>query len=146
MMVSHSSPNKVALIVGYAGLIPFVSLSAALVYANENHQAVFLLSLLAYGSTIISFLGAIHWGLTMREVQDNWFSLIWGVVPSILAWLSLLFADNLGLTIQFMTLWACFFIDLKRYPYFGVAPWLTLRLKLTLGASICLLIPLIIRN
>ena len=42
---------------------------------------------------IASFLGAIHWGLAMRgpaSPRAQIFPFVWGVVPSLLAWLALL--------------------------------------------------------
>ena len=41
------------------------------------------MALLGYGATIASFLGAIHWGLVMREgLAQPVPSLLWGVVPA----------------------------------------------------------------
>jgi hypothetical protein len=106
-------PSKIALILGYAGLIPFVGLSAASVLIDATHRNSLLFCLLAYGATIISFLGAIHWGLTMKDDSPSQWQLIWGVIPSLAAWLSLIFSTQLGLAIQCLMVWVCFGFDFR---------------------------------
>jgi len=138
-------PSKAALFLGYGGLIPFVGLSTLSVLMGETHQATLLLCLLAYGATIISFLGAIHWGLTMREASPHGLQLVWGVMPSLAAWLSLIFSIQTGLAIQCLMLWVCFGVDYRTYPAFNIAAWLKMRFLLTLIASLSLLTPLIHR-
>jgi hypothetical protein len=144
MQPSLSSPSLTARTIGYAGLIPFICLSALSVLLNGTHQSTMSFSLLAYGATIISFLGAIHWGLAMRDEQPDRIAIIWGVIPSLLACGSLIFDTDWGLVIQFITLWICFFVDFKRYPQFGVSQWLSMRFKLTVTAGICLAAPVLI--
>ena len=68
--VEKNSIPRSALILGYAGLIPFVVISAALwfmsgIYAEELKNA-----LLLYAAIILSFMGAIHWGVAMAK-SDN---------------------------------------------------------------------------
>lgn len=141
MKTNHSSPPLTARTIGYAGLIPFVCLSAMSVLWHGTHQSTIILSLLAYGATIISFLGAIHWGLAMRDEQPDRIAIIWGVIPSLLVWSSLNVDTHWGLAIQFTTLWICFFVDFKRYPQFGVSQWLRMRLHLTVIAGFCMAVP-----
>jgi hypothetical protein len=138
MQTNLSSPTLTARAIGYGGLIPFIGLSAMSVLWRDIHQSAILFSLLAYGATIISFLGAIHWGLAMQAEQPDRISIIWGVIPSLVAWGSLVVDTHLGLALQFVILWICFFVDFKRYPQFGVSEWLSLRLQLTVIAGISL--------
>jgi hypothetical protein len=138
-----SSPTLTARTIGYAGLIPFIGLSAMSVLWHDIHHSTILFSLLAYGATIISFLGAIHWGLAMREEQPDRIAIIWSVIPSLAAWVSLIVDTHWGLAIQFITLWVCFFIDYKRYPQFGASEWLSMRLQLTVMAGICSALPVL---
>jgi len=141
MQTNLSSPTLTARAIGYSGLIPFIGLSAMSVLWHDIHHSAILFSLLAYGATIISFLGAIHWGLAMREEKADRIAIIWGVVPSLVAWGSLIIDTHWGLAIQFITLWICFFVDFKLYPQFGVSKWLSMRLQLTVIAGICLVLP-----
>ena len=146
MQLKLSSPSLTARAIGYSGLIPFIGLSAMSVLWHDIHHSAMLFSLLAYGATIISFLGAIHWGLAMREEQPDCIAIIWGVMPSLAAWCSLILDTYWGLAIQFITLWICFFVDYKRYPQFGVSKWLSMRLQLTIIAGICLALPVLIKR
>ena len=122
---------------GYAGLMPFIGLSALIFFFPESHHKEFaIFCLLAYGATIVSFLGAIHWGLTMRQAIPNKWLLAWGVVPSLLGWISLLLESELGLLLLATTLWLCFIVDYKIYPKFKLTHWLQIRLFLTFVASV----------
>ena len=146
MSTNINRPSLTALLLGLGGLIPFVALSSLSILTSGTHQQTLSFSLLAYGATIISFLGAIHWGLTMMEPTPNSLRLIWGVTPSLAAWLSLIFSTQLGLAIQCLMLWACFFVDYKTYPTFNLSGWLKLRFALTLIASVSLFAPLALNN
>ena len=146
MQTNSSSPTLTARAIGYAGLIPFICLSGLSVLWRDFPHSAILLSLLAYGATIISFLGAIHWGLAMREDQPDRIAIIWGVIPSLLAWGSLIVDNHWGLAIEFITLWVCFLVDYKLYPKFGVGQWLSMRLQLTVIAGICLALPVVVSN
>ena len=90
MQAQIKEPNPTAKLLGYAGLIPFVALSAfQLIFPSSPYQEIVTLSLIAYGATIASFLGAIHWGFAMQQSAPNRKLLLWGVIPSLLGWISL---------------------------------------------------------
>ncbi|BGO97995.1 hypothetical protein RTG_01335 [Rhodotorula toruloides ATCC 204091] len=112
---------------GVAGLIPYAGTSLAIVHfarqaklavengaeAGYDPQAAFSLlehaQLLQvqYGAIIISFLGAVHWGLEWAKfggVQGNARYLL-GVAPVVAGWGSLLIPGNMALVTQ----WAAFF-------------------------------------
>jgi len=130
-------PSQTSKLLGYAGLIPFVALSAfLLIFPDSINKEKVIFSLLAYGITIISFLGAIHWGLTMQQKNPNRLLLMWGVIPSLLGWISLLLGSVTGLLLLTATLWLCFVMDYKIYPKFGLTHWLYMRFTLTAVASI----------
>ena len=95
------------------------------------------LALLAYGAVIASFLGAIHWGLVMREAPAQPLpSLVWGVVPSLLGWVAVLLGHAQGLVLITALLWVCFAVDRVVYPRYQLQAWLPMRLQLTLVASL----------
>lgn len=122
---------------GYGGLIPFLALSAALWWGPKEYHAFVRLALLAYGATIASFLGAIHWGLAMLDARPGRSMLpyVWGVLPSLVAWAALLAPLNAGLLVMAALLWACLAVDWIAYRNYGLAHWLTMRFVLTLLAS-----------
>ena len=131
------SPSLWAMRLGYGGLIPFVGLAVALWLAPPAGWSLAGVALLGYGATISSFLGAIHWGLVMREGPAQPVpSLLWGVVPSLLGWVALLLGHAPGLLLIAALIWACFAVDRVLYPRYQLHAWLPMRLRLTLVASI----------
>ena len=135
------TPSPTARCLGFGGLIPFVGLAAALWLASPASRPFVAMALLGYGATICSFLGAIHWGLTMREEREpSASSLVWGVVPSLLAWVALLLGPAAGLWLVAATLCACLAVDWVVYPRQGLRAWLPMRCQLTLVAGLSCLV------
>jgi hypothetical protein len=131
-----AGPSPWALGLGFGGLIPFVGLAVALWLVRPAHAEMVCAALLGYGATITSFLGAIHWGLVMREgPAQHAPSLLWGVSPSLFGWVALQLGAATGLMSMAVLLWACFAVDRVVYPRFDLQAWLPLRLRLTLVAS-----------
>lgn len=131
---------RIAVRLGYAGLLPFVALAMAAWLLPLGYRAQAIHALLAYGATIASFLGAIHWGFGMRGLQvlqpGPW---VWGVFPSVVAWLTLLLPPSQGLVTLALLLGICLAVDWRSYPGYGLGAWLTMRLHLTTVAVVCLL-------
>ena len=137
MKAKQPGPSLWARRLGVGGLVPFVGLAVALWLAWPGGWSLAGVGLLGYGATISSFLGAIHWGLVMREGPAQPVpSLLWGVVPSLLGWLALLLSGAPGLLLIAALLWACFAVDWVLYPRYQLDAWLPMRLWLTLVASI----------
>lgn len=88
-----------ARLLGPAGLIPFAGLAIG-VWAGWPGAGP---ALVAYGATILAFLGAVHWGLALAasgpDQPADWGRLGLGVVPALIAWVALLLplAAGLGL-------------------------------------------------
>lgn len=128
-------------LLGYGGLIPFVVLSVSSAFVLPEQKSIVIFSLLAYSVTIISFLGAIHWGLTMVENRPDVQRLIWGVMPSLLAWISLMLKVEWGLLLVATVLLVCLIIDFKVYPRYGLGHWLRMRLTLSAVAIVSTALP-----
>ena len=135
MITTQVSVPRLAHVLGYSGLIPFVVLAAMAWTLNAAEQALATFALRAYAVTIVSFLGAIHWGLAMRQSPANPLLLWWGVAPSLVGWVSLLLVPAAASLILAATLWLCFLVDRRVYPAFGLRAWLRMRLVLTAVAS-----------
>lgn len=134
--IQNNSPSLWAQRMGYGGVIPFAGLSAAVWLTPPDTSSHMALALLAYGGSILSFLGAIHWGLTMRAASEpRTTDLVWGVVPSLIAWVAVLLPAASGLLLITASLWACLAVDRHTYPRHGVQGWLAMRLWLTTLAS-----------
>ena len=133
-----SPPDTAAQRLAYAGLIPFVA-GALLVWAvRDDVQAYVALALSAYAAVVLSFLGGIHWGFAMRQLQTrpSTAALVWGVVPSLVAWPAAVMPPRGGLVILGLMLVVCYAVDRRLYPAQGAAAWLTLRFRLSAVAAL----------
>jgi hypothetical protein len=126
---------------GYAGLIPFVVGALLLFLVHEDVLALVAIALTSYAAVIASFLGGIHWGLALRENHGHrTFQLVWGVVPSLLAWIAVIMPAYAGLPVLAVVLVLCYLVDRKLWPQAGLRQWLTLRFRLTVVSVLsCLL-------
>ncbi len=129
---------------GYAGLIPFVA-GALLVWLVTGEALPYVAGALsAYAAVIVSFLGGIHWGHVMRQWPDTPHraaaadgALVWGVMPSLVAWLGVLMPPYAGLFVLGLAVIGCYLVDRRRYAALGLQAWMTLRFRLTAVASLC---------
>ncbi|KAF4977665.1 hypothetical protein FZEAL_5855, partial [Fusarium zealandicum] len=135
------SVPKESRILGLAGTLPYLGTSLSTVFlawdlnkewptGNSFYDAIlvdhetakYLLSViepiqLGYGAVIISFLGAIHWGLEYAEKQPlrerTRFRYGMGVASSVIAWPTLFLPVEYALTTQFMAFVALYFADAR---------------------------------
>ncbi len=121
---------------GAAGLLPFVA-GAALIWLVDGEARFHVgLAINAYAATILGFLGGIHWGLAFRRAQPPARLLVWGVLPSLVAWMALLMEPGAGLALAGAMLLACYAVDRRIYRDQGVAHWLLLRFRLSAVAAL----------
>nr|WP_315193025.1 DUF3429 domain-containing protein [uncultured Aquabacterium sp.] len=146
----HAEPNRLALGLGYAGLIPFAggSLFVWLLVGriDEEPFAFVVRALSAYAALILSFLGGMRWGLVMGSSQAGQAGIdvpgyqrrsLWtGIAFSLAAWVALLMPPHAGLALLGALLIGCYLADRKHYLELGAAGWLTLRFRLTVVASL----------
>ncbi|PUE53125.1 DUF3429 domain-containing protein [Limnohabitans parvus] len=125
---------------GYAGLIPFVFLALCLWSVGPDIHPYVALSMQSYGAVIVSFLGGIHWGVGFRNalITPNAprIHFTWGVVPTLLAWVAVMMPAFAGLPLLGFVLIGCYVMDRRTWPAAGLAPWLPMRLQLTIVASL----------
>lgn len=142
---------------GYAGLIPFISLAVFTgIYSGTEVAEALAGYNMVYALCIISFLGAVHWGLAMSlsnqeqaaylagldQAEFETRSFIWGVTPSLLAWLVGAFSPaEYTLWLLAAVLGLVWLVD-QRFlkPMKAYDRYLRLRNHLTLGAAAGLLI------
>ncbi len=87
-----AQPPRLAILLGYAGLIPFISGAIGIWITPPAWRTDVLTALLHYAAVILAFMGAIHWGLAMaREHQDDAAHRQLGlsVLPALLGWLAI---------------------------------------------------------
>jgi len=127
---------------GYGGLVPFVAAVLGIALLEGEARAYAARALLAYGAVILSFLGAVHWGLLLtRSLPDVPVRLFAGVLPSLAGWIALLLPERYGLALLVVAFGAFW---LYEHRMLGARllpePYLALRRNLTLG--VCALLTL----
>jgi hypothetical protein len=152
--MSQIIEQRIATLLGNFGLLPFYGLAfAAWLPLSPVAGRLVDLAFVAYAAVILSFLGAVHWGLALLTPQlDKWQSwnvLGWGVLPALLGWLAMMLALAgapqwlvcLLLVIDFIL---CRLMDGILLRMFAEAPawYLPLRTRLTALVVVALLIVL----
>jgi len=61
---------KIATVLGYAGLIPMFAGSAGALWLSGSQGVQAVCYQASYGGVLLSFLGAVHWGLAMAEYSS----------------------------------------------------------------------------
>ena len=127
-------PLRTATGLGYLAVVPFVAGAALtwLVAADAKPLAAQALS--AYAAVVVSFIGAIHWGVAFTQPSPATRPLLWGVIPSLVACAAVLAAPKPALFVHAAMLAVCFVVDRVLYRREGIARWLPLRLTLTVCA------------
>lgn len=133
---STNQPDAATLRLGYAGLLPFVLGAALLWFVRPDAHPYVAAALSGYAAVIVSFLGGIHWGLGFRAQPADPSRFVWGVVPSLVAWLAVVMPPYAGLVVHGVMLVVCYLVDRRIYPVHASAAWLTLRFRLTVVASL----------
>jgi len=85
----HHRLPFLAVVLGLAGLIPFILCGLEATSANTPAAAIAAQLLVMYGAIILSFLGGVHWGFTLASSSDvaEQHRLVGGVLPAVLGWL-----------------------------------------------------------
>lgn len=139
-------PPQLAMLLGYAGLVPFVSGALGIWVIPLGWRPFVLAALLDFAAVALAFMGAIHWGLAMRaeETDENaQLQLGLSVIPPMLAWVALAsgLPMALALPIVLLAFVGLYLGDLHAVKV-GLAPqWYpALRTPLTLVVSASLLL------
>jgi len=129
-----------ALALGYAGLAPFVA-GAAEMWLLPGVMTDFIeAALLAYAAVILTFMGAIHWGLAMRSHRDivN-LQLGLSVIPAMLGWVALMLPAVAAYPILILSFLVLYLFDSQAVKLNLAPDWYPkLRLPLTTGAVLSL--------
>lgn len=140
-----SSAPGPALTLGLSGLIPFVAVPSYMMMSGGFLEAL-AFSQAAYGACVLSFIGAVRWGMALSEqevVRPNWFNLGYSVAPSLVAWVALMLPTSLSLVTLMAGLAGTAYMDLT---LFGYPPWFkALRFLLSLVAVLSLWTTLLCR-
>ena len=133
--------QKLAKMLGYAGLIPFVFFSVISWLDFPLIQAPHYY-LMTYAAIILSFMGAVHWGVAMSVKNEKAnYQLAISVVPPLLGWFALLLPMIYGYSILIISFSLLCLLD-KEQNKRGVFPewYYPLRVILTTIVVMCLII------
>ncbi len=140
----HASAIRVpraAAWLGAAGLIPFAAGAAALWILPPEHLARAADVLVGYAVVILSFMGAVHWGLAMaagpNRAGARWFVL--GVVPALAGWCALMLAPVVALGLLGLAFIGVYGLD-RAAIRAGLAPAWYRRLRDPLTAGVVALL------
>ena len=131
--------ESTAKLLGYAGLIPFLTFSIGcwlpLPYVTD---AVFVL--IAFAAVIMSFMGAIHWGAAMSSNSNKHSQqLVVSVVPALAAWLALMISTVPALTILLTGFILLYLYDNAVEKSQDFPSWyIPMRKNLTIVVTLCL--------
>jgi len=124
---------------GYAGLMPFVVFSIGcwipLPYIDNVPYI-----LITYGAVILSFMGAVHWGVAMASKdQQRGSYIIASVIPALIAWLALLLPHSLALGLLLAGFIGLYGYDRSVEKVQELPGWyIPMRTRLTVIVSLCL--------
>lgn len=128
---------------GYGGLVPFLLLATGSL-VDHHHGALWNQALAAYGAIILSFVGALHWGLamTLQQLSDlqrsAWYA--WSVVPALVAWPAMLMSPRIAAPLLVAGFIAHYWQDRRLANQATLPGWyLPLRLRLSTVACVCLI-------
>ncbi len=121
--------HKTAYLLGLAGLIPFVGLTA-LMYQPWSHSLF-----MTYSAVILSFLGGIHWGVALQKPEwSNSWRISLCMLPSLIGWTALALNQTWGmitLLLAYVGWWIYDYTQIDNKHYRG------LRRCLTIVVAVC---------
>ncbi|MFZ6676128.1 DUF3429 domain-containing protein [Undibacterium sp. Rencai35W] len=135
---------------GFSGLIPFILLSLACWIVHPDWLGYFIKAQLSYGIIILSFLGGLHWGVALmsqnRDTADTRKALIWGVIPTMIAWCSMV-NMGVGFLVQIVGFVVAYQVDKRLYLSYELPDWfIILRLRLTVVVVTALALTFVAAN
>ena len=134
-----ASSSDMPRFLGWAGLIPF-GLAALGTHSGINALVLYgLLGGTAYGAVILSFLGAVHWGLAMQDDRSPYWY-VWSITPALFGFASLVLLDVEMRIVTLIPLFAlAWLVDRQAAKRHLIPNWyMRLRSMLTAGALISL--------
>ena len=138
--------SKLIIILSILGLLPFFFGLIDLLLNKDN--LFFVINLPKYyGSIILTFLGAVYWGIILNDSHKNLipdkvktYIICWSIVPSLWSNLILIFNQNITIIVLAICYIIVQFVDEFVIKYFKFPIWyLFLRRLLTIIVIIILL-------
>jgi len=113
----HRAIPPQASLLGITGTVPFVVFTLALWVAPADFREWARHALVAYGMVILSFVGALHWGFTMKSPdlteRERWRWMGWSVAPAAAAWAAGMLPFRLGIALLLAVFLLHLWLDIK---------------------------------
>ena len=126
------------IILGYLGLVPFITLTIFSIVFGERYEIMGYQSLVVYGSIIISFLSGIVWGIEFLNQKNFIISIVFslsGFLAILLSYFNQISAMSLLLILFFLF----YNFESKINPQFSNYKYMRLRKSLTTWVCGCYL-------
>lgn len=132
-----------ALVLGVGGAVPFVAFALAAWFAPPAFAAWVQRALVTYAMVVLAFVGALHWGFTMKTPEmterERWTWMGWSVVPALAAWGAGVLPFRPAVLLLVVTFVVHLGFDHRMAPVSGLPAWyLRLRRALTVVAVLAL--------
>ena len=130
---------RAALLPGLLGLTPFWALALSTVAGAGIDPLLAVTALIMYGAIILSFVGALWWGLAIHAPanapRNTLF--VWSVIPALIGWFATLALPDVGLRMLMAGLALQWVLDgmlMRKVPALIPGWMFRLRTMLTFGA------------
>ncbi|MCH9646449.1 MAG: DUF3429 domain-containing protein [Proteobacteria bacterium] len=133
--------EQTAKLLGYSGLIPFILFTIGIwIQIPMVSDSPYIL--ITYVAVILSFMGAIHWGIAISNPkEDNFRYFIINVKPALMAWATLLVPESYAIILLVIGFIALIMYDWAAEKSLKLPSWyLPMRKKLTTVVILCLCI------
>ena len=139
---------RIEIILGIAGVLPFAFLTVGLWILPGGNWLPLAKWLVAYSAVILTFQGALHWGVAMvhPEIPDPHRAILmgWSVVPALVAWVALAIPVSVGLVTIGLMFLVQLEADRRLVKRFSVTSWfLRLRIRLTIPVAILIMLAIL---
>ncbi|HVL59208.1 MAG TPA: DUF3429 domain-containing protein [Burkholderiaceae bacterium] len=135
--------QRMAWILGLVGAAPFVAHALFSWVSPPSEVPGILRSQVHYAAVILTFVGALHWGVILGAPDAHpdsraFLALVWGVLPAGFAWIVSLYEPNISLALLGVALGLALAVDVLLYRRSPVPPWfVVLRAVLTAVGCAC---------
>lgn len=95
-LTKYKEAPQPILTISMAGALPFMGVPLIMLASGSALQSLVFADL-AFGATILSFLGGSNWIDTISKNQITMDRLMWSLMPQVMGWSSLILPTSLGL-------------------------------------------------
>ena len=141
-MNTNAMTRRLAWILSATGLLPFIGHALFAWVAPGSEAAGLMRSQAHYAAAILTFVGALHWGMVVAGGEafaaGAGVRLVWSVIPALYAWVMTLYPPAVAVPGLFFGLLVALVVDLLLYrSQPGLRWFMQLRLVISLVAVAC---------